>query len=513
MTSDPAARTPARAWWGLAVLLLPALLTSMDLAILFVAGPTIAEALDPTAAQWLWMMDVYGFVMAGLLITMGGLGDRVGRRRMLTAGALLFGAASALIAFAPSPELLIVGRALLGVGGATLAPSTLSLIRAMFADEDRRRTAVGAWTVAFTGGSVAGPIVGGVLLEHFWWGSIFLINVPVMVLLLVAAPFLIPESRGPGRSRFDLPGAAASLPAILSLVYAMKHLTEHGPDGTSATAAVLGIALTAAFVQRQRRAAHPLIDVALFRVPAFAAAVGANTIAALAAAGLGVLAFTFMQAVHGLSPLQAALWALPTFAGTFAGAALATVLGPRLGPAALITSGLAVAAAGFAVIATVEPDTPLRVFVFGYAVLTSGIGIVGTIAGDLILGTAPPGRAGVAAGISETGNELGAALGIAVMGTIANSVYRTTMEDTAPPGTAPAALETVAGATAAEGPAGLLAAASAAYTEATTTAALVSAVLLALVAPLISIALRRGPGRSGPGRPPSSSTGWREPAR
>ncbi|MEU6041359.1 MFS transporter [Actinomadura sp. NPDC047616] len=482
--------------WGLAVLLLPALLVSMDLSILFVAAPAISAELAPTATQWLWMMDVYGFVMAGLLITMGGLGDRIGRRRLLMLGAASFGAASAVLCLAGDPVAFILARALLGVGGATLAPSTLSLIRGMYPDERRRRAAVGAWTVAFTGGSVAGPVVGGLMLERFWWGALFLVNVPVMLLLLATAPLLVAESRSPHPVRFDVPGAALSFPAILAPVLAMKRIAEHGADLPGIAAAGGGAVFAAAFVVRQRRAAHPLVDVGLFRVRAFAAAVGANAAVALAASGLGVLAFTFLQTVHGLSPLRAALSALPTVAGTFAGAAAAGALADRLRTAPLMAAGLTAAAAGFAVVASVGPDTSPWGFVGGYTVLTFGAGITGTLANTLILATAPPERAGAAAGISETSAELGAALGIAVLGTTAGTVYRTAMEADAPAGTGEAATQTVAGAVAAAerigGQAGtaLLDAAASAYTDGVTTAAAVSAALLLLVAAATAVALR-----------------------
>ncbi len=488
-------RATARTWWGLAVLLLPALLTSMDLSVLFVAGPAIAEALSPSSTQWLWIMDIYGFVMASLLITMGSLGDRVGRRRMLLIGATLFGAASTLIALASSPALLIAARALLGIGGATLAPSTLSLIRGMFHAEEQRRIAVGAWTAAFAGGSVAGPIVGGVLLEFFWWGSVFLINVPVMVLLLVSAPVLIPEVRNPAQARFDLLGAALSLPMILSVVYGLKHAAEEGLDAVTVAALGTGAVLAVVFVRRQARTAHPLIDISLFRVPAFTTAVGANTVASLTLAGLGVLAFTFMQTVHGLSPLHAALWALPTFAGTLIGAAAAAQLAERIGAAPLLVSGLAASAAGLMVVATLAPDTHLGIFLTGYVLLTFGAGISTTIANSLILSTAPPGRAGAASGISETSNELGASLGIATLGTIAGAVYQNTMSSTAPD--AGAATETVGGAIATAGTisqsaaASLLDTAFAAYTDGVNAAGLLGATLLAVTALAAAVVLRR----------------------
>ncbi|ASO21772.1 DHA2 family multidrug resistance protein-like MFS transporter [Actinoalloteichus hoggarensis] len=495
-------RASARTWWTLPFLLLPALLTSMDISILFVASPAITEALNPTATQWLWMMDVYGFVMAGLLITMGSLGDRIGRKRLLLIGSLLFGAASAGIVFSATPEQLIVARALLGIGAATLAPSTLSLIRSMFHDPRQRQAAVGAWTVAFTGGAVAGPIVGGFLLEYFWWGSVFLINIPVMLVLLLTGPFLIPESRDPDATGFDIPGALTSLIAIVSLVFAVKQFVEYGMDPLAGSALALGLVFFAFFVRRQRRAAHPLIDLNLFRSARFSAAAGSNALVSLAAAGLGLLAFTFLQTVHGLSPLRAALWTLPTFVGTLAGATLATVLASRVRPAILLACGLLVAACGFGVVGVVEPGTSLAVFIGGYTVLTAGLGMVGTLANSLVLSTAPPERAGAAAGISETSNELGAALGIAAFGTVSTAVYRATMDGAAVEMT-PAAGETVAGAVA-EAAARDDAAATVlrdlafgAYTEGINAAGLSGAVLLALMAVFVVVALRRVPAASG----------------
>ncbi|MFL1380634.1 MULTISPECIES: MFS transporter [unclassified Nocardiopsis] len=496
--------TAARARAGLVFLLLPALLVSMDLSILFVAAPAISAALAPTATQWLWMMDVYGFVLAGLLVAMGGLGDRIGRRRLLLAGAALFGAASALLALAPTPGWFIAGRVLLGAAGATLAPSTLSLIRAMFDDPRERAAAVGAWTVAFTGGSVLGPVLGGALLAYLPWNAVFLVNLPFMALLLIGAPFLIPESRDPRPGGFDLPGAAASLIAVLGLVNAVKRFAEHGADPWGGLSLLVGAAFLTAFVVRQRRAAHPLIDVGLFARPAFAAAVGGNTAVSFAAAGLGLLTFTFLQTVHGLSPLEAALYALPAFAGTLAGAVLAGALAHRARPGLLMAAGLGLGAAGFGVVATLEPDTHLAVLIGGYTVLTFGIGVVGTLANTLVLATAPPERAGAAAGISETSTEFGAATGIAVLGTVAASVYRSAME--AAGVTGPAA-ETVAGALAraaeAADPDALLAAAFAAQTSGIVTAALAGAVTLAAVALSVAVSLRRlppGTGEPAPGR-------------
>ncbi|GAA4876608.1 MFS transporter [Saccharopolyspora cebuensis] len=478
-------RATTRDWCGLVFLLLPALLISMDISVLFVAAPAISAALDPSPTQWLWIMDVYTFVLAGLLLTMGSLGDRIGRKRLLLLGSALFGAASLLIAAAPTAELLLVGRALLGIGAATLAPSTFSLVRSTFVDEGQRRTAIAAWTVAFSGGAAAGPILGGLLLEHFWWGSVFLINVPVMVLLLLAVPWLVRESRDPSAARFDLPGAATSLLAVLALVFAAKHLVEHGLSPLALGAGLLGAIALAGFVRRQRRAAHPLIDLVLLRFPAFRAALAGNVVVSFAISGLGLLTFTFLQTVHGLSPLAAALWAMPAFAGTFLGAVLAGALGGRVRPVLLLVGGLLFGAVGFGVVAAVEPRTPLVVLIGGYALLTAGVGVVGTIANALVLETAPADRAGAAAGLSETSTELGSALGIATFGTLAAAVYRAGAEGV-PGGTVAEAVADLAPDSAA------LAVAFDAYTGAINAAALLGAAVLVVVAVITGFGLRAG---------------------
>lgn len=495
-------RATSRTWAGLALVLISALLVAMDISVLFVAAPAITEDLGPSGTQWIWMMDVYGFVLAGLLITMGSLGDRIGRKRLLLSGALAFGAASALLAFAPSPELFIVGRALLGVGGATLAPSTLSLIRAMFTDPGQRGTAIGFWTVAFSGGAIIGPIIGGFLLEFFWWGSIFLINLPFMALLLAAGPFLLPESRNPAGAAFDLPGAFTSLVGVLGLVYSAKRFTEYGVDTVAVGALLVGALFLAAFIARQRRAANPLIDVSLFTRPAFNASVAANGAVSFASAGLGLLTFTFLQTVHGLSPLMAALWALPTIAGTVIGATAAGMLAGRIRPVVLMVLGLLTGAAGFAVIVLVGSDSSLVLFIGGYIVVALGVGAVATLANTLILATAPPERAGAAAGISETSTEFGTALGIATLGTISTSIYQQTMERELPEA-GEAATETVAGA-AATAPhlpepeaLALLDTAFDAYTSGINAAALTGTGVLVVVALLAAVTLRKLPPGTG----------------
>lgn len=496
--TEGAQRASTREWLGLVILLLPALLVSMDISILFIASPAISQELAPNAAEWLWMMDSYSLVVASLLVTMGSLADRIGRRRLLMVGAVAFGAASALLAFAPSPGLFITGRVLLGVGAATLAPSTLAIVRSIFADAAQRRKAVAAWTVAFTGGAVLGPVLGGLLLEQFDWGSVFLINLPVMALLLVAAPFLIPESKDPEGVGFDLVGALLSLGMLFGLIYAVKRFAEHGSEPLAWTGLAGGLLLLAGFLLRQRRAAHPLIDLALFRRPAFSGAVVANCLAALTMTGLGLLAFTHLQSVHEMSPLRASLVALPTFFSTALGATVGSVLAKNLRPGLIVAAGQLIAGAGMAFIALTASAESVWMFIGGYVVLTFGVGVVSTLSNGLILTTAPPERAGAAASISETAIHLGGTLGIAAFGTVSTAVYRRQMEE-AVSGVPEAAADSIAGAEAvaaqlsAAEAAGLMEEAMAAFSDSVGAVALSAAVVLLIAAVVTGALLRRVP--------------------
>ncbi|HET7875964.1 MAG TPA: MFS transporter, partial [Methylomirabilota bacterium] len=288
-----------REWIGLAVIALPCLLYSMDLTVLNLAVPHLSADLRPTGAQLLWIVDIYGFLVAGSLITMGTLGDRIGRRRLLLIGAAAFGAASVLAAFSRTAEMLIASRALLGVAGATLAPSTLSLIRNMFLDPEERTVAIGVWVTSFSVGGAIGPLVGGVLLEYFWWGSVFLLAVPVMVLLLLAGPRLLPEFRDPGASRLDPVSAGQSLAAVLLVIYGLKRVAEHGPAWGPAVVVAAGLLVGAAFVRRQRRLADPLIDLTLFGSPAFTIALLTYTLGTFVAFGVYIFIAQYLQLVLG----------------------------------------------------------------------------------------------------------------------------------------------------------------------------------------------------------------------
>ena len=297
-----------REWIGLAVIALPSMLYSMDLTVLYLAVPSLTRDLQPSASQLLWITDIYGFLIAGLLITMGTLGDRIGRRRLLMIGAAGFGAASVLAAFSTSAEMLIAARALLGVAAATLAPSTLSLIRNMFHDPRQRTVAIGLWVTSYSAGAAIGPLIGGLLLARFWWGSVFLISVPVMVLLLAVGPRLLPESRDPNPGRFDLSSAALSLLSVLAVIYGVKRIAEGDAGAVPALSIALGLLVGTAFLRRQGKLADPMIDLRLFRAPAFSVAVGANALALFTVYGMDLFIAQYLQLVLGMSPFEAGLW-------------------------------------------------------------------------------------------------------------------------------------------------------------------------------------------------------------
>ena len=490
-----------REWVGLAVLALACVVYAMDLTVLHLAVPHLSEDLQPTSSQLLWIADIYGFMVAGALITMGTLGDRIGRRRLLLIGAAAFALASLLAAFSTSAEMLIGARALLGLAGATIAPSTLSLIRNLFHDPDQRTFAIGVWITAYSLGGALGPLLGGALLEFFWWGSVFLLALPVMGLLLILGPKLLPEFRDPDAGRLDILSAALSLVAVLAVVYGLKQMAQDGLGAVPLAAVVVGLALGALFVRRQSRLADPLIDLNLFRVPAFSASLVVYTLGILVLFGSFLFIYQYLQLVLELSPLMAGVATLPSFAGFVVGSMLAPAFVKRVRPAYVMTAGLALAAVGLLGLTQVTVESGLGVLIGTSVVYSLGIAPVFTLTNDLILGAAPPEKAGAASGISETGAELGGALSIAILGTIGTAVYRTQVEDgipaTVPADEAEVARDTLGGAVAvsSELPAGLagevLEAARLAFTEGLQVVALVSAVIAALSAVGVALFLRQ----------------------
>lgn len=420
-------RAGRREWIGLAVIALPCLLYAMDLTVLNLAVPQLSKDLRPSSSQLLWIIDIYGFMVSGWLITMGTLGDRIGRRKLLMFGAAAFGIASTIAAFSTGAEMLIATRALLGLAGATVAPSTLSLIRNMFQDPRQRTVAISVWVTSYSVGGAIGPLIGGVMLEHFWWGSVFLLSVPVMLLVLVLAPLLLPEYRDPNAGHLDLISAEMSLSAILMMIYGLKRIAESGVTWLAVVSIATGLVVGILFVRRQKALADPLIDLRLFALPTFSAALSIYMLAGIVAFGIYIFIAQYLQLVLELSPLEAGLWTLPWSAGFIVGTLLVPMIVRRIQPAFTMGGGLLLAAIGFWVLTLVDDGYGLSAIVAGSILFSLGLAPVFTLTTDIIIGSAPQERAGAAAAISETSGELGGVLGIAIMGSIGTMVYRRAM--------------------------------------------------------------------------------------
>ncbi|HLS26488.1 MAG TPA: MFS transporter [Beutenbergiaceae bacterium] len=430
MASTAAARPPTlaspapRPWAALAVLMLPVLLISVDNTVLSFAVPAISEALRPGGTQLLWIVDAYPLVLAGLLVPMGSLGDRVGRRRLLLIGSSGFALVSALAAFAPSAGLLIAARAALGFFGAMLMPATLSLIRNIFVDPTKRRMAIAIWASGFSGGAALGPVVGGLLLEHYWWGSVFLLAVPVLVPLLVLAPVLVPESRDPDPGPVDPLSIVLALGAMVPFVYGIKELAEHGWASVGGPSIMLGVLVGAGFVLRQLRRRTPLLDVRLFTNPVFSGSVAANLLSVVSLVGFIFFVSQHLQLVSGRTPMQAGLFLVPGLVATIiAGLAVVPVV-RRIRPASVVAGGLLLNAAGYGVVLASGVNGSDLGLLIAFVILGAGVGAAETISNDLILASVPPAKAGAASAVSETAYELGAVLGAAVLGSILTAVYR-----------------------------------------------------------------------------------------
>ncbi|MFG2043119.1 MFS transporter [Dactylosporangium sp. NPDC048998] len=479
-------------WVGLAVLALPTLLLSLDVSVLYLALPKLSADLHADGTEQLWILDIYSFMLAGFLVTMGALGDRIGRRRLLLTGAAAFGVASVAAAYATSPAMLIAARAALGVAGATLMPSTMALIRNMFPDPKRMGVAIGVWFSCFMGGMTLGPLVGGLLLERFWWGSAFLLGVPFMLLLLVAGPVLLPEYR-PERPehRIDLPSVALSLAAILPVVYGLKSLARDGLHPAALAALAAGIAFGTLFVRRQRRLPDPLLDLRLFASRIFSTALGIMLLGGVVMAGLSLLSSLYLQNVAGLAPLSTGVLLIPQNVAMIIGSLVAPALARRLPAGTVAAVGLAVSGAGLAVVTQVDPHGT-GLLVVGLVLASAGISFPMALTMNLMMASAPPEKAGSAASISETSGEFGVAVGVALLGSLGTLVYRTQLD--LPAGAPQAARSSLTAALqVASGVPGLLDAARNAFTSGLNVVGAVGAVIFAALALTAAVTLRQRP--------------------
>lgn len=453
--SSSSAISPTRQWLGLVALVLPVLLIAIDNTVLGFAVPSLSRELNPSAGQLLWIVDIYAFLLAGLLITMGSLGDRIGRRRLLLFGSAAFGAASAFAAFSTSAEMLIAARALLGIAGATLMPSTLALLRTLFPEQRQRMLAIAIWASAFSAGAAFGPILGGLLLEHFFWGSIFLINIPVAALVLVAVPLLVPESRNPTPGRFDPLSVLQSITGMLTAVYGLKRLAAGEVSLVPILAFAMGVAILVSFVRRQRRLPEPLLDLSLFSLPRFRTAVMTNFMLVFALVGSMFFLTQLLQLAYGMSPLRASLVLVPGLLASVVASFVVIPLARRYSLRALVATGILIAGAGFALLIGAPESNGYLVAGLAFLALGTGMGLAETLTNSAVLSSAPAHRSGAASAISETAYELGGALGVAILGAVLSAIYRvqllgTPIEvaegETLPRGAVPGAAETLAAA-------------------------------------------------------------------
>ncbi len=416
-----------RRWWALTAMSLAVFLVAVDGTVLSLATPSIVKDLQPTASQVLWIGDIYSFVLAGLLITMGNLGDRVGRKRLLLIGGTAFALISIPAAYSTSAEQLIAFRALMGVAGATLMPSTLALMRSTFSDPVERSFAIGVWSAMGAAGAAAGPLFGGILLQHFWWGSVFLVNVPIMALVFLIGMPSLHESCDPNPGTLDVLSVGLSLVGIIGVVYAVKELAIEGMATQYVVVGVMGVIAATWFVRRQLVLDHPLVDVRLFRSGPFSGAVLATMLAVFGLAGSVFFFSQYLQFIKGLEPLQAGLFQLPATVAALVAALVAGNMMRRLGRGPVVAGGLLAIGVGMAGIALVLDSTVYLAFAIPLFLIGAGDGLALTIASDTVLAVAPKDRAGAASAVSETGYELGTALGIALLGSILTAVYQATL--------------------------------------------------------------------------------------
>ena len=467
--STPAPRAGAKQWWGLAVLVTPSTLLFMMLTILFVAAPSMAQDLNPTGTQLLWILDIYGFVMAGFLVAMGVLGDRVGKRLLMVIGAIVFAVISVVASLTTDPSLMIAWRALLGLGAAMMVPSTLGLIFVLFADARQRGVAIGVWAGGISAGVALGPLLSGLLLEVFGWQATFLVAVPIMALVAIGAPLLLPEHRDT-TARIDLFSALLLVTGLLAIIYAIKRFAAQEPAGPSIGLIAAGVLIGLWFVIRQLRAERPLLDVRLFANRTVSGALAVFLLAAAALGGIYSLFTQYLQQVQGLSPLEAGFAILPAAAVLIVVSTLSPVFARRFRPGNVIAIGLLTQVIGYILFTQLDPGTGLALVIGSFVLTYPGVAPAMALTTDLVVGSVPPEKAGGASGLATTANDLGISLGIAVIGSIGIATYRSQITELLP--------------------GGLVTAAQQAFTSGLNTAAIVSAVIAAIAALIAATRLR-----------------------
>ncbi len=497
--STPAPRPGAKQWWGLAVLVTPSTLLFMMLTILFVAAPSMAQDLNPTGTQLLWILDIYGFVMAGFLVAMGVLGDRVGKRLLMVIGAIVFAVISVVASLTTDPSLMIAWRALLGLGAAMMVPSTLGLIFVLFADARQRGVAIGVWAGGISAGVALGPLLSGLLLEVFGWQATFLVAVPIMALVAIGAPLLLPEHRDT-TARIDLFSALLLVAGLLAIIYAIKRFAAQEPAGPSIGLIAAGVLIGLWFVIRQLRAERPLLDVRLFANRTVSGALAVFLLAAAALGGIYSLFTQYLQQVQGLSPLEAGFAILPAAAVLIVVSTLSPVFARRFRPGNVIAIGLLTQVIGYILFTQLDPGTGLALVIGSFVLTYPGVAPAMALTTDLVVGSVPPEKAGGASGLATTANDLGISLGIAVIGSIGIATYRSQITELLPGGlpadATTAASRSIDGAltAAAELPGALggqlVTAAQQAFTSGLNTAAIVSAVIAAIAALIAATRLR-----------------------
>jgi DHA2 family multidrug resistance protein-like MFS transporter len=505
-TNDPSQlRAGRKEWLGLGLLVLPSLLLFMMLTILFLAIPHIAADLRPSSTQMLWIVDIYGFLMAGFLVAMGTLGDRVGRRFVFTIGSAVFAVVSFVAAYTGDPGWMIFWRAVLGVAAAAVMPATLGLIFSMFLNAKQRGIAIGAWAASISVGVALGPLLSGVLLEAFSWRATFLVAVPLMALVAICAPFVLPEHKDQNAGKLDLFSVGLLLATLLPLIYGVKTLAKDDSAGIALGAIAVGVAFGFWFVFRQLRSASPLLDVRLFAHRTVSGALAVYILAALAMGGVYLAVTQYLQLVADMSPMRTGLTILPAALVLVGVSIYVPILARRVRPGYIIAGGLAVQVVGYLMLTQVDSDSGLPLLIAGFIVLYPAVNPAMALTTGLVVGSVPPEKAGAASGLSTTANDLGLSLGVALIGSIGVATYRNEIQlpGGLPANVAAAAKESLDGAvSAAHGlPADVSAAvlepARAAFTSGLNLGALIAAVIAAVGAVLAAVRLKHVPPTGG----------------